>query len=72
MMAVLPGIDANDESKTAAVFQFYTAGVLRGVRHLVGSSDRSPRLFASQLMHLDAPVQQEHRRVAHRCGRGCR
>jgi hypothetical protein len=36
MMAVLPGIDANDESKTAAVFQFYTAvmaslPVLRGI-----------------------------------------
>ncbi len=25
MMAVLPGIDANDEAKTAAVFQFYSA-----------------------------------------------
>lgn len=24
-MAVLPGIDANDEAKTAAVFQFYTS-----------------------------------------------
>lgn len=31
-MAVLPGIDANDESKTAAVFQFYTAGEAQGPR----------------------------------------
>jgi hypothetical protein len=30
-MAVLPGIDANDEAKTAAVFQFYTAGEPWGV-----------------------------------------
>jgi hypothetical protein len=38
MMAVLPGIDANDEAKTAAVFQFYTA-VLSSIPHLVGLSD---------------------------------
>lgn len=30
-MAVLPGIDANDEAKTAAVFQFYTAGAWTGL-----------------------------------------
>lgn len=43
MMAVLPGIDANDETKTAAVFQFYTAG-----RHKnkVGSRPLYARVFA--------------------------
>jgi hypothetical protein len=38
MMAVLPGIDANDESKTAAVFQFYTA-VLASIPQLRGAAD---------------------------------
>jgi len=38
MMAVLPGIDANDEAKTAAVFQFYTA-VLSSIPALHGLAD---------------------------------
>lgn len=38
MTAVLPGIDANDEAKTAAVFQFYTA-VLASVPHLGAEGD---------------------------------
>jgi hypothetical protein len=38
MMAVLPGIDANDEAKTAAVFQFYTA-VLSSIPALHGAAE---------------------------------
>lgn len=38
-MAVLPGIDANDESKTAAVFQLYTA-VLSSVPALRGVEEQ--------------------------------
>lgn len=37
-MAVLPGIDANDEAKTAAVFQFYTA-VLSSIPALHGLAE---------------------------------
>ncbi|KAF8058035.1 proteasome activator subunit 4 [Scenedesmus sp. PABB004] len=41
MMAVLPGIDANDEAKTAGVFQFYTAvlGSLPALRGLAEEDD---------------------------------
>lgn len=38
MLAVLPGIDANDEAKTAAVFQFYVA-VLSSLPALRGLDD---------------------------------
>jgi hypothetical protein len=46
MMAVLPGIDANDEAKTAAVFQFYTA-VLSSIPALHGLGDEDDDLSAA-------------------------
>jgi hypothetical protein len=58
MMAVLPGIDANDEAKTAAVFQFYTA-VLASVPALRGADTEEADLAraCSAAAELDRAVQ---------------
>lgn len=45
MMAVLPGIDANDEGKTAAVFQFYTA-VLSSIPTLHGLTEEEEEVMS--------------------------
>lgn len=44
-MAVLPGIDANDEGKTAAVFQFYTA-VLSSIPTLHGLTEEEEDIMS--------------------------
>lgn len=57
-MAVLPGIDANDEAKTAAVFQYFTA-VLASLPALRGADTEEGDLAPADVGAPQLPLYLE-------------